>query len=280
MNVIYSLLLTFHVVGVLFNLLLMMSCFRDKEKYTLLQKSRAVIIFQSVLHVALLALGAHESMKTFSDEEQWGWCTTDSALIIFVSFGLVYNLLAMLSIEYHTMICLKRPLSPLVAMLGTLIAGISTPGFFFWAGFFTDEELCISQTASTVASTLLLVLLLSIVWQVCTQTEHAATKTKSSTDSSHGLLNSLRKSKASVSVTALFLFCVGLALFLEAIRSNAGFEEIEQLKKIMFFERVFYLYIMCFGVGISLPVIFLQIIDSSANDEQTDEHCNEKILST
>lgn len=281
MNAVYLLLMAFHVVGVLFNLRMLASCFRDKGKFVVLQKCRAVIIFQAILQLALLALNAEESLKAFSSEEEQAWCTTSSVFIISVGFVLIYNLLGMITIEYPSLLCLKSALSPQVAMVGTLIAGICTSAVFFWAGFFTVEELCASQIASTVACSLLLVLMLSIVWQICTHAEQDTTTTLPTTESSRNLLDLFSRNKTSVLVTGLFILCVALTLILEAISSAVdSFPDTTLFERTTFFEseRVFYLYIMCFGVGIALPVIFQQLIDSSANEELNGNHSSDKMV--
>lgn len=265
MNATCSFLMAFHVVGVLFNLRTLASCFKDKARYTVLENCRGVMIFQCMLHIALLALNAEESLKTFvfSMKEQ-NWCATNNVLVILLGFLLVYNLLGMLAIEYHSVVCLKRALVPQVALLGTLTAGIITTGLFLWGGFFTLEELCASHLATTVTCSLLLVLMLSIVWQICSSPEYIATKMKSSAESSGNLLNLLSKNKTSACLTFLFLFCVALTFLVDLIDSNVSFEDFE---KVVFYERVFYLFVMCFGVGISLPVIFHEIIVSSVDEE-------------
>ena len=259
--------MAFHVVGVLFNLRMLTSCFKDKSRYTVLENCRAAMIFQGMLHIALLVFNAEESMKLFEfNMEEESWCTTNSAFIILLGFLLVYNLLGMLAIEYHSAVCLKRALAPNVALLGTLIAGIITTGLFFWGGFFTLEQLCASQMAMTVACSLLLVLMLSIVWLICSPHEQITTKMESSSgDSSSDLLNLLSKNKTSACVTCLFLFCVVLTMLFEFIGSNVNSEDFEET---MFYARVFYLFVLCFGVGISLPVIFHTLIVSSRVDEK------------
>ena len=279
MDAVYLLLMAFHVVGVMFTVRMLLSCFRDKEKYPIFQKCRAVIMLQSILHLVLLALNVDESTKVFSNELQLEWCTTNCFLNISVGFVLIYNLLAMLAIEHPSVVCLKRSLSPQAAMLGTLTAGVSTAGILYWAGFYTVEILCASQIVSTVACSLLLLLMLSIVWQICRNTAEYATTTNSSVKSSYNLMDLLSKNKTTISVTVCFLLLVALTFSLKAILSVINFHDIKQMEEIWFFERVLYLFVTCFGVGIPLPIIFQQMIDFSANAEPINDYCNEKTFS-
>ena len=94
--------------------------------------------------------------------------------------------------------------------------------------------------------------------------------------SSINLLDLLSKHKITISVTACFLLLVALTFSLKAILSEINFHDVGQLEEMWFFERVLYLFVTCFGVGIPLPLIFQQMIDFSANEEPIKDYCNEK----
>lgn len=270
MDLIFFVLMAFHVVGVLVNLRMLVHCLKEKARYSVLQSCRSGLIFQGILHVAVLALNAEESVRVFSAEETKNWCTTNNIFIVSLGFVMVYNLLAMLATDYHTILFLRRVLSPHVALLGTLTAGIATVSLLYWAGCFTIERLCSSQMATTVGCSLLLLVTMSIVWHIWSGPgEYVTKKMKSSEETSHDLLDLLIKSKTSTFVTCLFLFCVGFALLLELISSEASFSDIEQVEDFIFYKKVFYLYVLCFGVGISLPLIFHELIVSSVDEKVT-----------
>ncbi|KAL9970230.1 hypothetical protein ACROYT_G022570, partial [Oculina patagonica] len=114
----YVFLMALHLVGVLFNIRMLASCFKDKAIYTILQKCRPAMITQCILHLSLLALNANEVTRAFRSEQGHEWCGTTNVLMTSVGFLMIYNLLAILAIEDHTIVGLKREVSTKVAMLG------------------------------------------------------------------------------------------------------------------------------------------------------------------
>ncbi|XP_078373610.1 uncharacterized protein LOC144657172 [Oculina patagonica] len=259
MNPSYMFLMALHLVGVLFNIRMLASCFKDKAKYTILQRCRPVMITQCILHLSLLALNANEVTKTFSSEQGHEWCGTTSVLMTSVGFLMIYNLLAILAIEDHTIVGLKREVSTKVAMLGTFIAGVISCGMLFWASAVSTSELCVSYLASSVACTLMMFLLLLLAFRICTQTAHDSAKT--STDETSLWLSILSKNKIAVFLTVFCIVFEVLSIVFTSIRAQ---ESIAQFQESRFFQKIFYLNIIWFAVGIALPVIFRQFIDSNA----------------
>ncbi|KAL9970232.1 hypothetical protein ACROYT_G022572 [Oculina patagonica] len=270
----YVFLMALHLVGVLFNIRMLASCFKDKAKYTILQRCRPVMITQCILHLSLLALNANEVTRAFRSEQGHEWCGTTNVLMTSVGFLMIYNLLAILAIEDHTIVGLKREVSTRVAMSGTLIAGVISCGMLLWAGAASTSELCVSYLASSVACTLMMFLLLLLAFRICTQTAHDSAKT--SMDETSLWLNILSKNKTAVFFIALIVFCIVLAVFevlSAAVISIRAQESIAQFQESRFFQKVFYLNIIWFAVGVALPVIFRQLIDSNANSKEiTDEN--------
>ena len=191
MNPSYLFLMALHLIGVLFNIRMLASCFKDKAKYTILQKCRPVMISQSILHLTLLALNADEVTKAFSSEQSHDWCGTNSDLMTSVGFLMIYNLLAILAIEDHTILGLKREVSTKVAMSGTLTAGTVSCGMLLWAGAASTPEVNHSYLVSSVARTLMMFVLLLLAFMICTQVDHDADKT--STDETSLWLSVLSK---------------------------------------------------------------------------------------
>ena len=95
----YWLLMMFHLFGLFYNVRLFRSCFKDKTKYAVLQKSRPLMICQSILQLILLSLNANEATMAFTNKQQEEWCGTNSILMTSVGFLMIYNILAMLAIE-------------------------------------------------------------------------------------------------------------------------------------------------------------------------------------
>ena len=146
MGTVYLLLMALHILGIISNIRLLLSCFTYQDNF---QNSNALVIFQSILHLTLLALNADDTMKTFSNKQQLERSDINGVLITSVAFFLVYNIMAMIAVEYPSVFCLKQAPSAQTAMFGTLVAGIST--VLLWTGFLILEPaLCNSQIASTM----------------------------------------------------------------------------------------------------------------------------------
>lgn len=213
------------------------------------------MICQCILQVTLLALNANEAIIAFGKERRQEWCGSNSVLMTSAGFLMIYNVLAMLAIEHHTIVGLRRELSPKVAML---MFGIITFGIFFSICVFSVKELCASYATLTVACSLLLFLILWVLWRVCTHVDHHTT-TKTSTEPS-ALLDFLSKNKTAVFFSALIVLAIVFKIILDVI-SSVVFNFQEEFQGIQFFEKVIFLYVMCFAVGISLPLHFQKLID-------------------
>lgn len=274
MDSIYLFLMALHLVGVLFNIRTLASCFQDKTKYTILHKSKPFIIFQCILHLSLLALNADEVTRAFSSRQAFEWCGTNSILMSSMGFLMIFNLLAILAIEDYAIVCLEREVSPRVAMSGTVIAGFISCGVLLWASFASTPELCVSYLVSSIACTLLMFLLLLLAFRICTQVEHDIAKT--STYETSLWISFLRKKKTAIFYITVIVFCIALAFFevfstvFTNIRTQESYREFLQSR---FFQKIFYLNIIWFAVGIALPVIFRQLIHSGTGDAEklTDE---------
>lgn len=261
MGTVYLLLMALHVLGIISNIRLLLSCFTYQDNF---QNSNALFTFQSILHLTLLALNADDTMKTFSNKQQLERGDINGVLITSVGFFLVCNIMAMIAVEYPSVFCLKQAPSARTAMFGTLVAGIST--VLLWTGFFALEPaLCNSQTASTMACSLLLLIMIAVVWRICGAAEHANTRFEIKQSSGHivELLNAV--------VTTCFIVLVIFTLSLPAIGYVRNVQE-EHLEAVIFFRKVLYLFDMCFGVGIVLPLISSRVM------EQIEGFSNEEIL--
>ena len=266
MGTVYLLLMALHVIGIISNIRLLLSCFTYQGSF---QNSNALVIFQSILHLTLLALNADDTMKTFSNKQQLERSDINGVLITSVGFFLVYNIMAMIAVEYPSAFCLKQAPSARTAMFGTLVAGIST--VLFWTGFLTVEPaLCNSQIASTMTCSLLLLIMVAVVWRICGAAEHANTRFEIKQSSGH-IVELLNANKTSAFVATCFLVLVIFTLSLSAIGYVRNVQE-EHLEAVIFFKKVLYLFDMCFGVGIVLPLISSRVM------EQVDGFSNQEIL--
>ena len=271
MNPSYLIMMVLHLVGVLFNIRMLASCFKDKASHTILQKSLGFIVWQCILQVTFLVLNADEVTRAFGDQGP-EWCQTNRILMTSVTLFIIYNLLAILAVEDHTIVCLKRELSPRVAMSGTLAAGVTSCGILFWVGAIFSPALCASFIASSFTSTLMIFLLLLLAFRICTQTDQDTMT--SSTEETSLLLSFLSKNKTAVLLTAFVaLVCATVAVFqllgtvvsFVSVVTSVYTQEtyIEFPHRVGSLQKIFYLNIMWFAVGIALPEIFRQLIDSS-----------------
>ena len=215
------------------------------------------MICQCILQVALLALNANEASTTFGEGLIPEWCGTNSVLMTAVGFLMIYNVLAMLAIEHHTIVGLRREPSPKVALL---MFGIIASGIVFSMSVFSVTELCTSYTTLTVACSLLMLLILWALWRVCTYVDHDAPQT---TTEASALLDFLSKNKTVVFFSTLIVLATVLKIFLDVIGSVVfNFQEVEEeFQGSQFFQKVIFLYIICFAAGISLPLHFQNLIE-------------------
>lgn len=226
------------------------------------------MIWQCILQVTLLVLNADEVTRTFAQQRP-EWCRNNRILSTSASLFMMYNLLAILAVEDHTIVFLKRELSPKVAMLGTLTAGITSSGVLFWAGAVSSPALCASYITSSFASTLMILVLVLLAFRMCTQVDTR----KPSTNETSLLFSLISKNKKAVFLTAFVaLVCSTLALFqflgtvvtcVYAPQRYADFPH-----GVGFIQKIFFLNIIWFVVGIGLPVIFRQLIDLSFNAKE------------
>lgn len=169
--------------------------------------------------------------------------------------------------SYHSFNFLKRELSPKVAMLGTLTVGITSSGVLFWA--VSSPALCASHITSSFASTLMILVLVLLAFRMCTQ----ADTRKPSTNETSLLFSLISKNKKAVFLTPFVaLVCSTLALFqflgtvvtcVYAPQRYADFPH-----GVGFIQKIFFLNIIWFVVGIGLPVIFRQLINLSFNAKE------------
>ena len=265
MGTVYLLLMALHARGIISNIRLLLSCFTYQDNF---QNGNALVIFQSILHLTLLALNADDTMKTFSNKQQLERSDINGVLITSVAFFLVYNIMAMIAVEYPSVFCLKQAPSAQTAMFGTLVAGIST--VLLWTGFLILEPaLCNSQIASTMTCSLLLLIMVAVVWRICGAAEHANTRFEIRQSSGH-IVELLNADKTSAFVATCFLVLVIFTLSLPATGDVRNVQE-EHLEAVIFFKKVLYLFAMCFGVGIVLPLIssrlVMEQIDGFSKDE-------------
>ena len=260
-----------HVVGAVLNIRLLVSSLKFDERSNLQLNGRAGMILQAILQLTLLGLNADDSMNLFTKQQQLGWCNMNGVLIISVGFVFFYNMVAIIAVEYPSVFCLKQDLSPRTAMFGTLTASISTIAVLFWSGFFNLENMCESQLPSAIVCSLLFLLTIPIVWRICRTEEQKTTASSRKKDDqpSYQLLDLLSADKTSVIVSTGFLALVFLTLSLQAIGYTFNPQD-EQFESFFYGEKLLYIFTMCFGLGIALPIISMKVIEFSVYEDNID----------
>lgn len=220
------------------------------------------MICQSILQLILLSLNANEATIAFKNKQEEEWCGTNSILMTSVGFLMIYNILAMLAIEHHTMVGLTKAISPKAALIFLVVI---SGGIGLFLVIFSAADLCSSHLAITVACLLIMGLVLVVSWRICTFTEDDSEEL-ADTNTLQGFL---RKNKMSVCYTILISIGIITIIALDVTCSVIyRFQNSEEmLRCIRFVERVIYLYVMCFAVGISLPLHFRQIIECGCVEE-------------
>lgn len=162
------------------------------------------MISQCILHLALLALNANDVTKAISNEDVQEWCRPIDVLMSSVGCIMIYNILAMLAVEQHSIVGLKREVSPKAAMLATLMAGIISCGILFWASVIYKDKLHVCQITSTTVCSLISIIILWVAWRICTHVDTTETSFP---------LKDVSKNKTIVFLTALYVVCVVSSCF-------------------------------------------------------------------
>ena len=258
MSLIYTLLMAaLDLAGIIFNLQMLRSCFKDKEKYTFLQKCRTLAICQCVCQVIILladGLEMSEGLKTES-------CNIVRVLSNSTLFFQGCNLTAILIISFDqptahgtSRLCTKLKISAALSL------GLFGSAIIWWNSYFSQDRLHIFQMTPLpilfVVSVAFIVLLFAwdarniIHDKVKDDPQEASMKTCPL------LWNVLQEYHRPVLFILLLLVC-----FLVILSWSPRAAENEVLKDAL------YSVITRFVVGIVLPVTFTDLIESSKQEE-------------
>lgn len=244
------------LAGVFFNIRMLRSCFKDKTKYTFLEKCRALAIWQCVCQVTILATSVAESWRGFDDQHR-DFCNIFSLLTISTIFLLVSNTTAILMIDFgHPLVGSSK-----LKMSAAMCLGFVGSTVIWWHSCF----------ANGVYITLMAVIVIQIFcYTVFIALLLAATSTATNTrdqlyhNSSEALKNHCsllwnvwKEKKRPAFITTLLLMCL-VVIISGSPRSP---EQTEVLKTVL------YSFIMRLVVGIILPLTFSDLIDSSCEGE-------------
>lgn len=257
MSLVYRLLMAaLDLTGIVFNLRMLRSCFKDKIKYTFLQKCRAVAVCQCACQVTILVADAVESWKGLQTQPR-EYCDVFRVLSSSTLFFQGCNLIAILIIFFDqpklhgaSELCYKLKISAALCLgfTGSLIR---------WYSCFAQEFLFQMVLRVVYVVTVAFVVFLfaynarnNIHDKPEDETQQASMKTCS-------LLWKVFKEHR---VPLLFITLL-LACFLVILSWSFRSVENESQKDVL------YLVITRFVVGIVLPVTFTDLIELSKQEE-------------
>ncbi len=263
MSVIFMLLIgAFDLTGVFFNIRMLLKCFKDKTKYTLLQKCRTLIICQCVCQVTILVTNAVESWKLLHDVQPTESCDMFRALSISVIFFQAFNYVILMNMNFsadHRKASVTCGVSLKLKVLAAFSLGC-VGSAMIWYSCFSQEFL--SQTA--VERILFVVTIAFVVLlfaadstnNIHDQLDDTAEETSIETCSL--LWSVCKENKRSMLFIALLLIC--LVVILAGVPWSSLSLDFEQAR---FFQVIVYSLITRFVFGIVLPLTISDLIDES-----------------
>ena len=245
------------LAGIIFNLQMLRSCFKDKEKYTFLQKCRTLAICQCVCQVIILladGLEMSEGLKTES-------CNIVRVLSNSTLFFQGSNLMAILIISFDqprahgtSRLCTKLKISAALSL------GLFGSAIIWWNSYFSQDRLHIFQMTPLpvlfVVSVAFIVLLFAWDARNIIHDKVEDDPQEASMETCSLLWNVLQEYRRQVLFIFLLLVCL-----LVVLSWSPRATEYEVLKDAL------YSAISRFVVGIVLPVTFTDLIESSKQEE-------------
>lgn len=245
------------LVGIFYNLRMLLSCLKNKAKYTFLQNTWPVVICQTGYHVTVLIMNTVDAW-TRLDEQRVLYCSVVYVLVSTVmTFFVGGNLMAILAMESrNTLGSVDQSRDPfstctlfrtVVLALGLSVAVILR----YFICFHQQLAFYVMNISAIVVVTIIVLLLVTCGSSVSSlNLDHIPPKLPMP---GTPFLTRCKKNKGIVLFVVLFLICTGLAV------TNAF--------STLAFQALSYLLIMNAVVGIALPVTFGDFIDSSSELE-------------
>ena len=260
MSLIHTLLMAaLDLAGIIFNLRMLRSCFKDKTKYTFLQKCRTLAICQCACQVIILLAEAVESWKLGLETEPRGSCNVIRVLSSSMLFFQGCNLMAILTIYFDqptahgaSELCSKLNISAAVFL------GFTGSAMIWWYTC-SSREFLFQMVLGVIFVVSVAFFILLFAWdarlnnidvQLEVDTQQASMKTCSL------LWKVFKENRRTVVFITLSLLCL-LVILSWSPRSA----ENEALKDAL------YSVITRFDVGIVLPVTFSDFIELSKQEE-------------
>ena len=245
----YILLITaLGLVGVFFNLQMLLTCYKNKTKNTFLQNIWSLVICQLVYHVTVLVINTVDAW-TRLEVQQEEYCSTIYLLIsTFMTFFVGGNLMAILAMECRNPTAYQsRVLIPTCELFTTAALALGfTVSVILRLYTCSREQSAFYLMVISLIVVVTIVVLLLVASGPSLQLHNITPKPTAMPKTS--LPHRFMKNKGIVLFVALFLMCVCVS--------------VTQLFSPQAFYAAFYLLIMNAVVGIALPLTFNGFVDS------------------
>ena len=251
MDLIYLVLAAVDLAGVVFNMRMLQSCFKDKTKNTFVQRSRMLAIWQVTCQATILVMDAVESLNRF-DVHPSESCNVFRVMSIIMMLIQVCNITAIMIIYLdHYMADQNKKQSSKVKITGAVSMGIIGSIMIWWysCGF---QEI-ISQIAVRVVCVVCVAFVLFLLCAALRNNIDGVSEgvtTEASMETSPLLLRGLKDDKKLISFIALLLMVFVLIL-----------SDVPHLS--LHFKEACFLLVTRFVVGFVLPLTVIDVIDSS-----------------
>ena len=243
------------LVGVFFSVQMLLSCFKDKARYTVLEKYGFTVICQFVYQITALATNTVEAWRLVDFQHKELSCSVISLLLNSVNFFLICNAMAMVLIHYQPVVLDLNPtFSPKLVRATALVTALVASAILSWFSCFCQN--CITYVVFCIFVWLLAVAVITFVaWRTCKHLRH--------------LEHTTSEAPQSCDKKAIFYsFCFGLIVMLFCLYT---YQKLEETKT---FNKALYLFAINFIVGVVFPVSFKDLIDSNLEQscKETVEH--------
>lgn len=244
------------LAGIVLNMRMLWSCFKDKTKYKFLQRCRSLTISQCACQVTILLTNAVQSWPGFEFES----CNVFGGLLITMNFLLACNMVAILihldsgypieTCENQEVYLSKLKIPAALVVFGSII---------LWYSYFSQvflSQMAVKGILFVVLITLVALLYTAFSGSNCHyQLTDASTNT--STTTSFSLWNVYQENRITFFFFALSLTLV--AVLLRALPRSSFSMNFEQA---IIFQK-FMCSLITRLVGIALPLVICDLIDSS-----------------
>lgn len=245
------------LVGVFFNLRMLLSCLRNKTKYTFLQNIWPVVIWQTVYHATVITMNTVDAWMS-PKLQRVEYCSVIYALVsTLMTFFVGGNLMAILAMESRNSLGSvdqsREPFSTFTLFRTALLAlGFTIAVILrFYICFHQHLAFYVMNISVIVVVTMIVLLLVAYGSSVPSLDLDRITPNRPMLRTS--LLTRCKKNKGNVLFVTLFLMCTGLV--------------VTQLFSTQAFQAFSYMLIVNAVVGIALPVAFGDFIVLSSELE-------------